>query len=229
MADTCASQAHEGILFRNRTDAGQRLAEALPAYRAQNAIVLGLPRGGIPVSVEVARGLDLPLDVIVSRKLGAPGNPEFAIGAVAETDGVQLDMETVFYLGIPREYIKREQERQEAEIGRRVAEYRNGKPLPSLEGKAVVLVDDGLATGLTMLAAVHAVRMAKAGRVIVAVPVGSVEAVGRLRRAADEVVCLHTPEPLFGVGMYYEDFSQVSDVEVRLTLEYFRSSHPVTG
>lgn len=205
-------------LFADRRDAGHHLARALAHYRGQRAMVLGLPRGGLPVAAEVAAELELRLDVIVAHKLGAPGNPEYAIGAVAESDGLQLDMEAIYVLGIPRAYIKREQAEQEAEIERRVAKYRGGRSLPSFVGLAVILVDDGLATGLTMLAAVHAVRMAKATRVVAAAPLGSSAAVDMLRPAADEVICPLTPEPLMGVGQYYEDFEQVSDEEVKSIL-----------
>jgi putative phosphoribosyl transferase len=206
--------------FRDRTHAGRLLAERLSEYAGRDdVIVLGLPRGGVPVAFEIARALDAPLDVFLVRKLGVPGHEELALGAIATGGTRVLNNQLVESLGIPREWIEAIDAEEMRELERRERAYRGDRPPPDLAGRTVILVDDGLATGSTMLAAVQAVRQAEPARVVVAVPVAPPEVCGGLREHAEEVVCLLTP-PLFGgVGAWYSDFSQTTDEEVRKLLE----------
>lgn len=206
------------MLFRDRADAGRQLAEKLRRCCGRDAVVLGLPRGGVVVAAEVARVLDLPLDVIITRKIGAPFNPEYAIGAVAEYGAVVLNQEEIAILGIPDAYIAGEVRAQQAEINRRIQEYRNGRSLDYLQGRTAVLVDDGIATGYTMLAAVRAAKRAGAREIIVAVPVAPAESLPRFQAEADSVVVVHTPEPFLAVGRFYDYFEQVTDAEVEQIL-----------
>ncbi len=200
--------------FVDRRDAGLRLAAELLPYAREQPVVVALPRGGVPVAVEVARALDAPLDVLAVRKLGAPGNPELGVGAVAEDGSGVLDRQSAELLGMTREKLDATLARESLELRRRVERYRDGRrPIP-VSGRTVIVVDDGLATGLTDLAAVRALRSRGARRIIVAVPVGSGESVSMLADEADEVVCLVVPKRLFGVGMWYDDFSPVSDEQV---------------
>jgi predicted phosphoribosyltransferase len=200
--------------FADRIDAGKRLAEALADFHGKNAVVLSIPRGGVVVGYEIAAALVLPLDVIVPRKLGAPGNPEFAIGAVAEDGSMVLDDNVVAYLGVSRSYIEQESERQRAEIARRMTLYREDAPAAEVRGKDVIVVDDGIATGSTMKAALLSVKNRGAKSVTVAVPVGPPHTIQELTRHSDRVVCLYTPEYFEAIGQFYEDFSQTSDEEV---------------
>jgi erythromycin esterase-like protein/predicted phosphoribosyltransferase len=202
--------------FRDRVEAGRALAERLGAYaRRDDVIVLGLPRGGVPVAFEVARALDAPLDVLVVRKLGVPGHEELAFGAIA-TGGMRvINKELVESLGLPLEWIEAIDARQRRELERRERTLRAQRPPPDLSGRTVIVVDDGLATGSTMTAAVQALRQEEPARIVVAVPVADPEVCEQLRSLADEVVCLQTPRPLGAVGQWYEDFSQTSDDEVR--------------
>ena len=178
-------------------------------------VVLALPRGGVPVGAEVARALGAPLDVFLVRKLGVPGHEELAMGAIA-SGGVRVVNETVArQLGIPADVVDAAAEREGQELARREAAYRDGRPAPDVRGKTVILVDDGLATGSTMRAAVAAVRRARPAAVVVAVPVGSAETCADFRGEADVVVCAEEPEPFFAVGTWYDDFSQTTDDEVR--------------
>ena len=206
------------MLFHDRVDAGRQLAEKLRQYQGQDAVVLGLPRGGVVVAAEVARALDLPLDVVITRKIGAPFNPEYAIGAVAEQDAVMLNDEEIALLGIPDEYVQRAIREQQAEIDRRIEEYRGGRSLKFLQNRIAILVDDGIATGYTMLAAVRAAKRAGARKVVVAVPVAPAAALPRFRSEADDIVVVDTPEPFLAVGRFYEEFEQVSDAEVERLL-----------
>ena len=201
--------------FRNRTDAGRRLAEKLTAYAHRpDVLVLALPRGGVPVAFEVARSLDAPLDVFVVRKLGVPGHEELAMGAVA-TGGVRvLNEEIVHGLGIPESQIDAVAARELQELMRREGAYRGGQPPLRVDDKTVILVDDGLATGATMRAAVRALRQQHPQRIVVAVPTASPDTCEALRAEADEVVCLTTPEPFLAVGYWYDDFAQTTDAEV---------------
>jgi erythromycin esterase-like protein/predicted phosphoribosyltransferase len=202
--------------FRNRSEAGRPLAERLSRYAGRDdVIVLGLPRGGVPVAYEVARELDVPLDVYLVRKLGVPGHEEFAFGAIA-TGGVRvLNKELIEQLGLPAEWIEAIDAKERRELERRERAYRGDRPPPDLAGRTVILVDDGLATGSTMLAALQAVRLDDPARVLAAVPVAAPEVCEALKAVADEVVCAVTPQPLRAVGLWYEDFSETSDEQVR--------------
>lgn len=213
----------EQALFRDRGDAGRALAERLESHRGTNALVLGLPRGGVVVAAEVARALDAELDVLVSRKLGSPISAELAIGAVTANGGRFLNEDVIRALNVSEPYIDAVTDVQRAEARRRETLFRAGRPAPTLAGRTVILVDDGLATGATMRAAVRSARQHAPGRLIVAVPVGSPEACAALRDEADEVVCLHEPEFFGAVGNWYHHFEQTEDDEVRRLLEEFRT------
>jgi predicted phosphoribosyltransferase len=202
--------------FRNRTDAGRQLAEKLAAYANRpDVLVLALPRGGAPVGFEVARELGAPLDVFLVRKLGVPGYEELAMGAVA-TGGVRvLNDEIVRGLGISEHEIDAAAARELQELARRQRLYRGDRPLPDIAGRTIILVDDGLATGATMRAAIAAVRQQQPARIVVAVPTASPDTCEALKAEADDVVCAMTPEPFLAVGHWYEDFTQTTDDEVR--------------
>ncbi|MDP2342430.1 MAG: phosphoribosyltransferase family protein [Deltaproteobacteria bacterium] len=205
------------MLFRDRTHAGQLLACHLQPFADRaDVVVLALPRGGVPVAFEVANALHLPLDVIVARKLGLPGQPEYAMGAIAG-DVVILNQEVVDALDLDAGDIATIARRESAEIERRTRLYRV-RPALELAGKTVLVVDDGLATGNTMRAAVAAIRKQKPARVVVVVPVAAAPTCESMRSIADDVVCLRTPAPFRAVGQWYADFSQVSDDEVRRLL-----------
>ena len=206
-------------LFRDRRDAGRLLAEKLAAYANRpDALVLALPRGGVPVAYEVARALGAPLDVFVVRKLGVPGYEELAMGAVA-TGGVRvLNDQLVERLGIPEQMIDAVAARELQELARRERRYRGGRPPPDVRGRTVILVDDGLATGATMHAAIEALRQQKPTRIVVAVPTASPETCEEMKTKADDVICAITPEPFQAVGRWYQDFSQTTDEEVEALL-----------
>jgi predicted phosphoribosyltransferase len=202
--------------FRDRTEAGRRLAGELGAYAGRrDVIVLALPRGGVPVAYEVARALGAPLDVFVVRKLGLPWHEELAMGAIASGGVRLLNEDLVRHYGIGRDTIERVTAAERAELERRERRYRGDRPFPDLTGKTVVLVDDGLATGASMRAAVEALRQEGPARVVVAVPVSAPETCDAFRDVADDIVCAITPEPFHAVGLWYEDFSQTTDEEVR--------------
>jgi putative phosphoribosyl transferase len=205
--------------FRDRHDAGRLLAEKLRSQADRpDAIVLALPRGGVPVAYEVAQALHVPLDVFVVRKLGVPGHEELALGALA-TGGVRvLNDPVVRALRLSPQVIDAVTRREQQELERREREYRGNRPPPDLRGRTVILVDDGLATGATMNAAVQAVRRQGPSKVVVAVPVAAPEACADLRRVADEVVCAVAPQNFQAVGLWYADFAQTSDAEVRSLL-----------
>jgi predicted phosphoribosyltransferase len=206
--------------FRDRTDAGRQLAEHLSDYVGRSdAIVLALPRGGVPVACEVAAALGAPLDVFLVRKLGVPGQEELAMGAIASGGVRVLNEHVLQMLGISDEEIDRVAEQEEQELERREWLYRNGRPAPDLRDRTVILIDDGLATGSTMRAAVQAVRMQGAREVVVAVPVAAPATCDAFRDEGDNVVCALTPEPFYAVGLWYDDFSQTTDEEVRRLLE----------
>jgi erythromycin esterase-like protein/predicted phosphoribosyltransferase len=212
-------------LFRDRRDAGRKLAGKLGAYaKRPDVLVLALPRGGVPVGFEVARALEAPLDVFVVRKLGVPGYEELAMGAVGSGGVRVLHKEMVERLGIPENLIDQVTAREQKELARREDLYRDGQPPPDVRGKTVILVDDGLATGATMQAAIEALRQQKPEAIVVAVPVAPAETCEELRKLADEVICAFTPEPLYAVGRWYQDFSQTSDEEVRELLKEPRST-----
>jgi putative phosphoribosyl transferase len=204
------------LFFRNRAEAGQLLAEKLLKYAGcDDVIVLGLPRGGVPVAYEVARRLNAPLDVFIVRKLGVPGFEELAAGAIASGGVRVLNEDVVRALPHADEIIESVTARETAELERREQSYRNGRPPPELRDRIVILVDDGLATGATMRAAVAALRRRGTAKIIVAVPVGAPETCRELEELVDEIVCAIAPEFFQAVGQYYEDFSQTSDEEVR--------------
>jgi len=201
--------------FRNRSEAGRLLAARLSEYADRtDVLVLALPKGGVPVAAEVSSALGCPLDVLVVRKIGVPWNPEFALGAVASGGMMVLDVRTMDQLGLTRADIEPVILEERQELMRRESLYRSGRPFPALEGQVVILVDDGLATGATMQAAVAALRTKNPARVVVAVPVASRSACALLDQIVDRVVCMATPEPFYGVGAWYEDFSQTTDEEV---------------
>ena len=203
------------MVFRDRRDAGRKLAEMLGHYRdKEEVLVLGLPRGGVTVADEVARALHAPLDILIVRKIGFPGNPELAIGAVSETGAVVLNDDIIAGYGVKQEYLERETVRQKEEIERRKVLYRGGEGIPALSGKTVILVDDGVATGATVKAAIATLRKEKLARLVVALPVASPEAEREIARQVDELVCLHAPFGFMAVGGYYQDFGQVEDAEV---------------
>jgi predicted phosphoribosyltransferase len=202
--------------FEHRAGAGRVLATMLSAYAGRpETIVLALPRGGVPVGYEVARALGLPLDVFLVRKLGVPGHEELAMGAIA-TGGVRvLNDDVVTPLGIEPETIDRVAIGEQRELDRREVAYRNGRPPPDVRGRTVILVDDGLATGSTMLVAIRALRLQQPARIVVAVPTAAPAICAEIGREADEIICAITPDPFYAVGLWYDDFSETTDNEVR--------------
>ena len=216
------------MIFSDRQEAGQRLARQLLRLRAEVPVVLALPRGGVPVAFEVARVLEAPLDVVLVRKIGAPGQPELAAGAVVDGDRpeVVLNDDIVHALGVTREYIDREVRRQSGENERRRALYCAGLPRVQLKGRVVIVVDDGIATGATVRAALRAIRRAEPRKLVLAVPVAPPETVADLRSEVDELVCLLQPEQFGSIGRFYADFGQVDDAEV---VRLLRRSAAVTA
>lgn len=200
-------------ILKDRVEAGKRLASAVKSV-GKDAIILGVPRGGVVVGFEVAQALCVPLDIIVTKKIGAPENPELAIGAVAEDGTYILDEDILRQIYVPKEYIAEEVERQKQEIQRRLIRYRGDVPYPTLKNREVVVIDDGVATGSTLKAALRLLRGKGAKTLVVAVPVGPPETIRELRKLADRVVVLFTPEPFYAIGQFYVDFSQTSDKEV---------------
>lgn len=219
---------NDDLIFPDRNQAGRMLAARLLKYRGQNPVVLGIPRGGVPVAVEIALALNAPLDVIVVRKLGAPGEPELGIGAVVDGDHPEtfLNREIIGALRVSKDYLEREIENQLREIRRRERVYRGGRPCVKLEGRTVIVVDDGIATGGSVRAALRGVRRANPARIVLAVPVAPADAVEQLAREADEVVCLTAPAAFFGISQFYEDFHQLIDEEVIRMLESGRHEQP---
>lgn len=213
-------------LLADRAEAGRRLADRLERLRGEAPTVLALPRGGVPVAAEIAGRLGVPLDVFVVRKIAAPGEPEYALGAVAEGAPPWLDLERVRALGLAPGDLAAEIDRERVEVDRRVLKYRGGRPAPPVEGRTVIVVDDGLATGATALVAVRAVRARRPRRLLLAVGVASFEAHALLAREVDELVCLSVPRPFFAVGNFFRDFPQVSDAQMRALLERHRPPSP---
>ena len=208
------------MMFRDRFDAGETLAQLLRDFAGRPDVeVLALPRGGVPVGYVVARDLGVPLDVFVVRKLGTPGQPELAMGAIASGGVRVLNREVVEALGIPDSSIEEVTRSEEEELRRRERQYRGERPPLDVRGKTVILVDDGLATGSTMRAAAAALRKAGAARIVIAVPVASRATCDQLRQEGHEVLCATTPEPFFAVGQWYKDFEQTTDAEVRELLD----------
>jgi putative phosphoribosyl transferase len=202
--------------FKDRADAGRFVAERLSAYANRpNVLVLALPRGGVPVAFEIARALDAPLDVFLVRKLGVPGQEELAMGAIASGGVIVLNDDVISYLGLSREEIETVAATEQKELERRERTYRDNRRLPDVEGHIVILVDDGLATGSTMRAAVAAVRKQSPARIVVAVPIAAPSVCDAFKDEVDEIVCGLTPETFFSVGFWYDDFSQTTDEEIR--------------
>ena len=206
--------------FSDRRDAGRELAKHLRTYENRDdVVVLALPRGGVPVAFEVARALHAPLDVFVVRKIGMPGHREFGVGAIASGGVKVIDDEVLRLYGVPHAAVEAIAREEGEELKRREQLYREGRPPQELQDRTVILVDDGLATGSSMKAAVQAVRLRRPARVVVAVPVGATETCRLMTELADESVCARMPEPFSAVGLWYRDFSQTSDEEVRELLE----------
>lgn len=210
----------DSLPFADRIAAGRALAALLSSYSDRpDVVVLGLPRGGVPVAAEVAAALAAPLDVCIVRKIGVPGHEEFAMGAIASGGVVELDRSLIHGLGLADAAVAAVVQRERAELARREKAYRNGRAAPAIAGRTVILVDDGLATGSTMRAAVNALRIQNPAHIVVAVPVGAREACAALSKAADACVCLARPEPFQAVGLWYVDFRPTSDEEVLACLE----------
>ena len=208
------------MIFRNRREAGKILARKLMAYANRpDVLVLALPRGGVPVAFEVAQALHAPLDVFLVRKLGVPGHEELAMGAIASWGARVLNDDVVRELHISDNVIERVAARERRELERRDRSYRAGRPAPNVRGRTIILVDDGLATGSTMRAAIAALRQQRPVRIVVAVPVGSPETCAEFQDEADEAICALTPVPFYAVGVWYQDFSQTTDEEVHDLLE----------
>jgi predicted phosphoribosyltransferase len=206
--------------FENRADAGRQLASMLAGYAAlPDAIVLALPRGGVPVGYEVAVGLGLPLDIFLVRKLGVPGHEELAMGAIASGGVRVLNDDVVGPLNISPSTIERVAASEQQELERREAAYRDGRPSPNLRGTTVILVDDGLATGSTMLVAIRSINLQQPARIVAAVPTAAPSVCAEIGREADEIVCAITPEPFYAVGLWYDDFSETTDEDVRHLLQ----------
>ena len=214
------------MIFQNRKDAGQQLAARLSSYAGRSdVVVLALPRGGVPVAYEVAKELSAPLDIFLVRKLGVPGYEELAMGAIASGGTRVINDDVVRYLNIPGEVIDAVAMEEQRELERRERTYRDNRPPPNVRGRVVILVDDGLATGSTMRAAAAALRKQEPAQIVVAVPVSAPETCEQLRQEVDEIVCAATPEPFRGVGLWYEDFSQTTDEEVRELLKRSKSRY----
>jgi predicted phosphoribosyltransferase len=206
------------MIFFDRVEAGRRLASELvrriPRIRDEDPLVLAIPRGGVPVGYEVARAIDAPLDLFIARKLGAPGHEELGIGAVAPGGTRFLDADAIRMLGVSDAYVEEVTRQELAELERRLRRFRGDRPPARIEGRSVVLVDDGLATGVTAMASLAALRLQRPRRLVFAAPVCSVEGTQAVARQADDVVCVATPERFFGVGAWYQDFTQTTDEEV---------------
>ena len=207
-------------MFADRADAGRRLAAALGRFASENPCVLALPRGGVPVAVEVAEALHAPLDLVLVRKIGAPFQPELAVGAVVDGPRPELVLneDLIQLLHVPEEYLADERAKQLEEIERRRRVYLAGRPRIDVAGRTVLIVDDGIATGATMRAALHATRRAGPKRIVLAVPVAPFDALAELRGEADEIVCLETPEDFGAIGSWYVDFRQLTDEDVQAAM-----------
>lgn len=203
------------VMFKNREEAGRQLVAELLHYRDDpHGLILALPRGGVAVGYQLSLALHLPLDVFITRKIGAPGNPEYAIGAVAETGSHYLNQEAISYCGVSRHELERMIHVQEQEIARRKDLYRQGRPLPQLTGRTVLLVDDGIATGSTFMASALAIRGLQPRRLVGVIPVGPPSTIREVRSHVDELVILMTPDPFNAVGNFFVDFTQVEDRDV---------------
>jgi putative phosphoribosyl transferase len=213
------------MLFQDRREAGKALAQELASLKGTpGMLVLGIPRGGVVVGHEIAEALDAPLDVYITRKIGAPHNPELAIGAVASDGTLLIDHKLARRLGVSQEYIDQEADNQKKEIERRLAEYRGERPPPDLKGKVIILADDGVATGATTLATIRAIKSQEPAELILAVPVGPRDSIETLRPEVDRLVCLHAPEIFWAVGAFYNVFDQTTDAEVKALMETHQAS-----
>jgi len=211
------------MIFANRQEAGEKLAEKLIKFKNRaDAIVLGLPRGGVMVAFAAARRLNLPLDIIVPRKIGAPGNEELAIGAIGENGELVLDEALAKQLGVTPKYLAKIVAEEKEEAQRRLRIYRNGRPPLSLDGKTAILVDDGIATGSTMLAAIRSAKNKKAKKIIAAAPIVAMDTLAKLKNEADDVICIDAPAYFGAVGAFYREFGQTQDSEVVETLQQKR-------
>lgn len=209
--------------FKNRKEAGKRLAKKLLEYQGKALVVFAIPRGGVVTAYEIAKVLDAPLDIIIPRKIGAPQNKELAIGAVTEDGTTILNTHLVTMLGIPDSYIESEKTNQIEEIKRRVKTYRGEHPPTDFKDKIVILVDDGIATGATVRAAIHSLRKGNPSFIVVAIPVGPPDTLQELKQEVDQLICLLSYDPFFAIGQFYEDFSQVPDSEVITLLKKMKS------
>ena len=207
------------MLYKDRAEAGRRLASALLHLRGEDLVVLGIPRGGVVVANEVAKALDAPLDVVVTKKIEAPGEPEYALGAVTQEGDVMMDRQAAESLGASAAYLDDQIRLKREEVKDRMRKLRGSAPYPRLEGKVVVIVDDGIATGSSVSAAVMSVKKRGPKDVIVAVPVAPADAVQALSEDGTKVVCISTPGPFLAIGEFYEDFGQVEDIEVKRILD----------
>lgn len=213
------------FMLKNREDAGDRLSAALSQYREDpSAVILALPRGGVAVGYRLSLALHLPLDVLLTRKIGAPGNPEYALGAVCETGAVFWNQSAVAAFSLSALELERATNSEKIEIARRIGLYRHGAPLTDLTGRTIILLDDGIATGSTFLASLAAIRQLKPRKLVGAIPVGPRDTVEVVARRVDHLVVLSTPEPFYAVGNFYEDFTQVEDRDVLRYLELARQA-----
>ena len=225
-----AERRKKVTLYRDRIDAGRVLATQLMAYaNRSDVLVLALPRGGVPVAYQVAKALHAPLDVFLVRKLGLPGHEELAMGAIATGGVCVLNEDVVQMLHIPGRVIEEVAAKEQQELERREHLYRDGRPPPDVRDRTVILIDDGLATGATMRAAIKALQQQHPARIVVAVPVAAPPTCEELSALVDEVICAKTPEPFYGVGYWYEDFSQTTDEEVHALLAQAEQEKPVTA
>ena len=202
------------MLFADRVEAGKKLAEAMLKFKDKDVVILGIPRGGVVVANEVAKALGAPLDVVVTRKIEAPGEPEYALGAVTQEGDVIIDRQAAESLGATQEYLDDQVRKKREEVRERMERLRGNTPYPRLEGKVVVIIDDGIATGSSVGAAVMSVKKRHPKEIVVAVPVAPADAVETLAEQGAEVVCLETPGPFLAIGEFYRDFNQVEDLEV---------------
>jgi len=202
------------MMFRDRLEAGEKLAEVLSDYRGERVAVIAIPRGGVEVGYVIAERFDSPLEVTVPRKIGSPMDPELAVGAVAEDGTIYVEEDVVKMLGVREDWIRVEAERELQEVRRRLELYRGGKPLPGLREYVVLLVDDGIATGATIIATARFLRKLNPRRLVIAAPVAPPEVLPKLSREADDVRCVETPTPFFAIGQFYQDFSQLDDSKV---------------
>ena len=218
------------MLFRDRNDAGRQLAARLASFRGSDPVVLALPRGGVPIGAEIARTLDAPLDVVLVRKIGVPFQPELALGAIVDGEAPELliDDQLMTMLAIPERYVEQQRERQLKEIERRRRLYLEGRPPAAVAGRTAIVVDDGIATGYTMRAALRAIRRRAPRRLVLAVPVAPAETIAALAAEVDEIVCLSTPDPFGAIGQFYADFRQIDDAEV-VALLRDRTAPPRVG